>query len=355
MLEALADALQHFPKIVYGSVQIFHDLHQVVQQPDGETANRQEDNGNDNVEHVSSRHRRIVYHTRIALVGDGWAGYTRRMADQLSDLGLKLNYWFLTNRQQLRKWWVIVLMALDVFLLALLLTQALLLVFRFRDSSNVVATVASSTAAVGQASAKVAPAPIVIGPVATTPHGQSRYDFSARLENVNTTWSAVVTAQFTGGAKPLTPVRVILPPKSVRYAMALNVEGPSSSATAQGAMQITDVTWTRLTPAEAAEDIDVQVTNIATGLQTLVTGENQQRTVTQVTGTVVNRSFVALDGLRIAVVLTRSGATVGVGSTILSTLAAEQSLPFSVEWDTVIANIEKADVYPEVHRGIVVR
>lgn len=277
------------------------------------------------------------------------------MADTLSDLGLKLNYWYLTNRQQLRKWWVLVLMAVDIFLLALFLTQGMLLVFRFRDSSNVVGTIASSTAAVGQASTKVAPAPIVPGLVATTPHGQSRFDFSARLENTNPTWSAVVTTQFTGGAKPLTPVRVILPPKSIRYAMALNVEGPSSTAAPQGAMSITDVTWTRLTPAEAAENVDVQVTNVSTGLRTLVTGENQQRTVTQVTGTIVNRSFVALDGLRVAVVLTRGGATVGVGSTILSKLVAEQSLPFSVEWDTVIANIEQADVYPEVHRGIVVR
>lgn len=272
---------------------------------------------------------------------------------QVSDLGLKLNYWFLTNRQQLRRWWVLVLLALDVFLLALFLTQGLLLVFRFRDSTNVVSTIAASMAAVGQAQAKIVPTAVAAGGVATTPHGQSRYDFSSRLENTNTTWSAVVTVQFAGGAKPLTPVRVILPPKSVRYAMALNVEGPASAATPVGTMSIPDVTWTRLTPAEAAEQIDVRATNITTGLRTLVTGENQQRTVTQVTGTIVNASFETLDGLRIAVVLTRGGATVGVGSTILSRIEAEQSLPFSVEWDTVIADIQQADVYPEVHRGLV--
>jgi hypothetical protein len=277
------------------------------------------------------------------------------MADQLSDLGLKLNYWYLTNRQQLRKWWVLVLMALDIFLLALLLTQGLLLIIRFRDSSNVVATIVESTTAVGQAQAKISPTPITTGTVATTPHSQSRYDFSSRLENTNAMWSAVVTVQFAGGLKPLTPVIVILPPKSVRYAMALNVEGPAGATTPTGTMSITDVTWTRLTPAEVAEKIDVKATNVTTGLRTLSTGDNQQRTVTQVTGTIVNNSFESLDGLRIAVVLTRGGATVGVGSTILSRIAAEQSLPFSVEWDTVITNVEQADVYPEVHRGIVAR
>lgn len=277
------------------------------------------------------------------------------MADTLSDLGLKLNYWYLTNRQQLRKWWVLVLMAVDIFLLALFLTQGMLLVFRFRDSSNVVATVAASTVAVGQAQAKIAPALITTGIVATTPHGKSRYDFSSRLENTNTTWSAVVTVQFAGGLKPLPPVLIILPPKNVRYAMALNVEGPANATTPSGTMSITDITWTRLTPAEVAEKIDVKAVNVTTGLRTLVTGDNQQRTVTQVTGTIMNSAFVALDGLRVSVVLMRGGATVGVGSTILSHIDAEQSLPFSVEWDTVIANVQQADVYPEVHRGIVSR
>jgi hypothetical protein len=277
------------------------------------------------------------------------------MADTLSDLGLKLNYWYLTNRQQLRKWWVLVLMAGDIFLLALFFTQGMLLVFRFRDSSNVVATVVASTTAVGQAQAKIAPAPLSAGIVATTPHSQARYDFSSRLENTNATWSAVATVQFAGGLKPLTPVVVIMPPKSVRYAMALNVEGPANAAVPSGTMSITDVAWTRLTPGEAAEEFDVKATNVSTGLRTLVTGENQQRTVTQVTGVIVNSSFVAFDGLRVSVVLTRDGATVGVGSTILSHISAEQSLPFSVEWGTVIANVQQADVYPEVHRGLVVR
>jgi len=276
------------------------------------------------------------------------------MADTLSDLGLKLNYWYLTNRQQFRKWWVLVLMATDIFLFTLILTQGLLLVFRFRDPANVVATIAASTVTVGQAQAQISPTSISAGTVATTPHSQSRYDFSSRLENVNSMWSAVVTVQFAGGLKPLTPVVVILPPKSVRYAMALNVEGPENTPPS-GTVRIVDVSWTRLTPAEVAEKIDVQATNVTTGLRTLVTGENQRRTVTQVTGTIVNNAFVALDGLRVSVVLTRNGATVGVGSTILSHIDAEQSLPFSVEWDTVISDVQRTEVYPEVHRGIVVR
>lgn len=274
------------------------------------------------------------------------------MADQVSDLGLKLNYWYLTNRQQLRKWWVLVLVALDVFLLAATLTQGTLLFFRFRDATDAVGNIVATTQAIAKAEANLKPQPLAQGTVFTTPRGQNRYDFSVRLENPNTTWMAVATIQFTGGAKELTPVRVILPPKTTRYALALNVANESAP---RAAFTTSDLTWTRLTPAEAAESFDVRVTGLKVGTQTLVTGDNQQRSVTQVTGILENRSFDAFESLRVAVVLTRGNATVGVGNAIISRIDAETNVPFSVEWDTVITGVEKAEAIPEVYRDLIVR
>lgn len=272
------------------------------------------------------------------------------MADQVSDFGLKLNYWYLTNREHLRKWWVLVLLALDIFLLAATLTQGALLLFRFRDTSDVVGTVAASTQDVAQAEARVKPTTLVQGSAVVTPRGNQRYDFSLRLENPNTTWHAVVDVQFVSGSLQLTPVRVVLPPKTVRYALALNVQ---SESVPQATSRLESTTWTRLTPAEAAETFDVRATGITIGVRTLVTGDNQQRTVTQVTGVLQNSTLEAFEAIRIPVILTRGNATVGVGSTIISRIEAESSVPFSVEWNTVIPNVEKADVIPEVHRGLV--
>ena len=271
---------------------------------------------------------------------------------QVSDLGLKLNYWFLTNRQQLRRWWVLVLIAVDLFILTAILTQSLLLIFRFRDASNVVSNIVTLTQDIGTAQANLAPKELIRTTPVSTPHGLGRYDFSMKLENTNAQWLATVTVQFTGGAKELTPVRVVLPPKSTRYAMALDVAAPSTGAP-QAAASITATSWTRLSQAAISAIPTVTVRDIVQSQRTLLAGDGSQRLVTQVSGTVVNTSFSSLTGLRVGVVLLRSGTTVGVRSAILSNLAAEATMPFSVEWDAVIGEASEVLAIPEVHPGVV--
>jgi hypothetical protein len=189
----------------------------------------------------------------------------------------------------------------------------------------------------------------------TTPHGLGRYDFSSKLENPNATWLATVTIQFSGGAKTLSPVRVVLPPKSIRYAMALDVAPPTTGQSPQATATITDTTWTRMDAAAIRALPEVTVKNLVQSQRVLLAGDGSQRLVTQVAGDVVNQNFVGLTGLRIAVVLTRNSATVGVRSAILSTVTPESTTPFSVEWDTVIGDGDAVLAIPEVHPGVVTR
>lgn len=270
---------------------------------------------------------------------------------QVSDFGLKLNYWFLTNRQQLRRWWVLVLIAVDIFILTAVLTQGLLLLFRFRDAGNAVSTIVAATQDIGKAQATIVPVPLVETSVSTTPHGLGRYDFSMKLENANTAWLATATVQFSGGAKDLPPVHIVVPPKSVRYAMALDVAAPESG-TPQASASISSIAWERLTASAVAAIPNVSITNTAQGQRVLVAGDGTQRVVTQVSGNVVNPSFSTLVGLRVGVVLLRNGATVGVRSAILSTVPAESTSAFSVEWDTVIGDVTEVLAIPEVHPGV---
>ncbi len=271
------------------------------------------------------------------------------MAETLSDFGLKLNYWFLTNRQQLKKWWVLLFLAADVFLFAAVLTNGVLLVFRFRDPANAVVTIVNDTRQVAVMQQALIPTPLSFGSIATTPHGLGRFDFSMRVENQNPTWSAAIVAQFTSGGKDLTPVHLVIPPKSVRYALALDVEGP-----AQGTPSVTEtntVSWTRVTLSQA-KPLDVTVKDLATSTQTLVSGSQVSRQVTQATGTIVNSTFTTLTSLRVAIVLLQNGVTLGVRSAIISTIAPQKTMPFSVEWDTVIPNVQSVEAYPELSPAI---
>lgn len=338
VIESGFNAIHHAPKLLDGLVDFLNDLHQIVEQPDGKTAHAQQDDGDDDVEYVAGFHA---------------TEYTVSMPDQqVSDLGLKLNYWFLTNRQQLRRWWVLVLIAIDLFILTAVVTQGLLLLFRFRDPGNVVNAIVQTTQDIGAVQASLVPAALVQASPVTTPHGLGRYDFSLKLENPNATWMSTVTIQFTGGAKEFSPVRVVLPPKTTRYAMALDVAAPSTGLPQAGAT-ITNIAWQRLDAQAIAAIPKVTIKNAVQSQRVLIAGDGTQRVVTQVSGNVVNPGFLALSGLRIGVVLQRNGATVGVRSAILSTVPAESTTPFSVEWDTIISDATEVLAIPEVHPGVV--
>lgn len=344
-IEKVADVVEpgfntvhHAPKLFDSLVDFLHNLHQVVEQPDRKTAHAQEDDGDDDVEYVAGFHA---------------TEYTVFMPDQqVSDLGLKLNYWFLTNRQQLRRWWVLLLIAIDLFMLTAVVTQGILLLFRFRDPGNVLSSIVQTSQDIGAAQVNLVPTALMQASPVTTPHGLGRYDFSLKLENPNATWMGTVTLQFTGGAKEMSPVRVVLPPKSTRYAMALDVAAPSAGLP-QASAVITDISWQRLDAQAIAAIPKVTIKDAVQSQRVLIAGDGTQRVVTQVSGSVVNPGFLALSGLRIGVVLQRNGATVGVRSAILSTVPAESATPFSVEWDTIISDATEVLAIPEVHPGVV--
>jgi len=290
------------------------------------------------------------------LAAKEYFGYTVNMAENISDFGIRLNYWFLTNRQQFRKWWVILLLAGDIFILTTCITQGLLLIIRFRDAGNALINITETTKQIGKAQAVLTPKNLSQSMVATTPHGLVRFDFSLRLENPNDYWLATATVQFEGGKNKLTPVQVIVPPKSVRFAMALDVEPITENQVPKVTYSIIEVKWEKLSLVQIAEyNLDVKTEKLTQTQAVLMSRDNTQRLVTQVKGDLTNKSFFNLEGLRIAIVLTNGQETIGVRSAIISKVASESTVPFSVEWDTVLLMAQKIEAYPELHSGLIVK
>ncbi|MFA6042088.1 MAG: hypothetical protein WCV85_02135 [Patescibacteria group bacterium] len=272
--------------------------------------------------------------------------------DNVSDLSLRLNAWVLTNRQELRKWWVICILGVNVFLLSAVLTQGLLFLFKFQDSGSITQIIVASVASVGEQSAVVAPKPLVTAAPVSVLHGAGRFDFLQRLENPNANWQAVAEVTFQGGAKTLPPVRVVLSPKSTLYAVALDIEPKSTTGVPQPTATLTRVSWTRQV-IDPFADIRVKIENVQQAQVELTTGDQAKRMVTQVTGTVVNPSLYAIRGLRIGILLLRDQSVVGVRTAIVS-VPREARAPFSVEWEDVVSGVTSIQTYPELHAEIIV-
>ena len=154
----------------------------------------------------------------------------------------------------------------------------------------------------------------------------------------------------------MTPVQVIVPPKSVRFAMALDVEPITENQVPKVTYSIIEVKWEKLSLVQIAEyNLDVKTEKLTQTQAVLMSRDNTQRLVTQVKGDLTNKSFFNLEGLRIAIVLTNGQETIGVRSAIISKVASESTVPFSVEWDTVLLMAQKIEAYPELHSGLIVK
>ncbi len=271
--------------------------------------------------------------------------------DNVSDLSLRLNAWVLTNRQELRKWWVICILGVNVFLLSAVLTQGLLFLFKFKDSSAITQTMTAGIAAVGLQTQAVAPKNLVAGAPVSVLHGAGRFDFVQRLENPNANWSAVAEVSFQGGAKTLPPVSVRLAPKTTLYAIALDVEPKSATGVPQPTATLTSVRWTRQV-VDPFANIKLKVENLQQAQVELTTGDQAKRTVTQVTGSVVNPSLYAIRGLRIGILLLREQSVVGVRTAIVS-VNPESTALFSVEWEDVVSGVTALQAYPELYADLI--
>lgn len=272
--------------------------------------------------------------------------------DNVSDLSLRLNAWALTNRQELRKWWVICILGVNVFLLSAVLTQGLLLLFKFQDSGNITQTIVANAAVVGEQTTAVAPKRLITGSPISVLHGAGRFDFVQRLENPNANWSAVAEITFQGGAKTLPPVQVRLAPKVTLYAVALDVEPKSAVGVPQPTATLNSVTWLRQV-VDPFADIKLKVENLQQAQVELTTGDQAKHTVTQVTGSVSNPSLYAIRGLRIGILLLRDQGVVGVRTAIVS-VSPEATTNFSVEWEDVVSGVTSLQAYPELHAGLIV-
>jgi hypothetical protein len=170
------------------------------------------------------------------------------------------------------------------------------------------------------------------------------------LENPNAYWQAKITIVYSGGSKELPPVTVIIPPKTIRYAMVVDIEPQKIGNAPQGVIKTQTTEWERKFSDDSVL-LPFSITNLVQTQITLTSGENQQLQVTQVTAEARNQSLLAINGLRIAIVLFQDKTPIGVQNTIVS-IKPESTLPISVEWGTVLPLATSVVAFPELHSGV---
>jgi hypothetical protein len=255
---------------------------------------------------------------------------------------LKLNYFKLTHIEDMRKWWVIVLAALDVFLLVFCVTRAVVYVMDINQQQNIMQSMAADTVDYQAIRSRVTPSPLVVETTAAIPTGNGMYNLVAKVKNPNAGWAgSEVTFIFTVNGQATTQQTDFILPNSEKYFVASSVAGPSSitaSFTLQG------VKWQRVPDSQSLGKTAFSVNDLSFSDSAVV----DSATVRYVRGTISNTGYTSLWQAKFTVVLLEGDKIVGIGYARFEQFKAGEEKPLNVQV-TINGSPTSAVVVPDIN------
>lgn len=160
---------------------------------------------------------------------------------------LKINYFRLTHVDDLRKWWVIVLLSVDVFLLVFCLTNGVLYVLGTSTTQKIILAMTTETVNYGEVRAKSAPQTLQIISTSLISEGNETYDVVAQIKNPNLGWAVnSLSYTFTVNDTETDTQTDFIMPNSEKYLMIFGMKGPATATNARATLNLKDITWQRV-------------------------------------------------------------------------------------------------------------
>lgn len=133
-----------------------------------------------------------------------------------TDLSLKFNYWFVSHRQQFRRWWFIVLVALDFLLVVYV---AIIMTIFLSEADKTSDNIASMPRYVLAPAFKEQhqPTDLEMSEPIKLARGDQRYDIAVGVDNANTDWAATVEYSFYVSDELITSGATYLAPNKISY------------------------------------------------------------------------------------------------------------------------------------------
>lgn len=265
------------------------------------------------------------------------------------DLGttwIKLNYFILTNRQDLRKWWVLTLIALAIFSTVFVITNAVVYLVNLPKQDALINAIAASPLDYSAVRAQEKPQSLAVSDVTVLPASTGRYDLVAKVENPNKNWAATdVTYVFALAGQAIGDQTGSVMPASEQYLTSYNVSGPGSSAGTSATLEITSITWVRVPDPAVLPKGDFTYSDLKFDSSVATTGQ----TVYRVTGQATNTALTGFWKVELRVVLLNNNAIVGINSVFLNKFLPGESRSLYSQWDAVAGTPGSISVVPSLN------
>lgn len=268
----------------------------------------------------------------------------RVMAQPKDPLSLRFGYWVAVHRDQLRTWWAISIIAVDVLLL-------MYFVVTFTQYSF---TTVRTVALVGEMAAPLvtpslratlSPRDLVAGTAVAIERGIGRYDLAAPVSNPNPQWAATeVRYRFTYGATTHEE-KTVLWPGSESFLTQLNVGLKVPPAGTIPQVEVTAVQWQRPDTPTRFSEVAFPLSQPVLRPVTTVAGS----AATRLTATVTNNSVYSFRSVRLTVVLRQGNTVVAAGEVSIEAFKSLEKRPLEVTWLATIPGNAAVSAYPAIN------
>lgn len=259
---------------------------------------------------------------------------------------LKINYFGITHREDIRKWWVIVFIAIDVFMAVFVVTNLVVfMVSRPRDTALLTA-MAHSPIDYQSLQAARAPVPLTVVSTAALPVGNGRLDLVAQVNNSNANWAVEEVQYVFNVAGKETDARTdFILPGSDKYLTIINATGVSGTSQPAVTFSIQHVVWQRIADVSKLPAANFSIDNAAYSSSAAGNGLPGHH----VTATVTNQSYNGFWRTRFVVVLYSGKTIAGVSYVNIDPFRLNEQKPLYSQWDTVAGAVTNVIIVPDIN------
>lgn len=268
---------------------------------------------------------------------------------EISDTWLKINYWFLTHKNDLRKWWVIVFLAIDIFFVIFVLTNTLIYLISIPRQDRLFYRMTSQTVSYQTVREKSKPSDLVIEDTQAVPAGYQNIDIIMKVKNPNEKWAAIgVRYKFNVDGNETDIFENFILPKEERFIFGFSVEykAPAGSLPRKIEPIIDKINWQRIKDVRKFPDVKFEVNDIDYSF-TEVTEERLK--VVNLTASVKNNSIYDFWSARFDIVLYSNSKIIGVNQANIEKFKAFETKEIFSRWTDISENITEAVVTPNVN------
>lgn len=272
-------------------------------------------------------------------------GYdTIAMAD-VSTVWLKFNYYALSHRNELKRWWVILLLAVAVFCVVFVITNVAVYLIDIPRQTNMMLTMANNQVPYSKIRSENIPIQPSIGTATAVQMTTGAYDLIVPVNNSNDNWAIdEITYHFTIHGTETESSTDYIMPNSDKILSVRNVRTPFSPDQVTVTFSVDNISWKRIDNIASLPVFDFEVSNVKQS-STNVGGIPYHL----VTADVTNNSFVSLWKTKFVTILYSGDSVVGVHYTYFEPFNTSETKSIYAQFDSVQTSVTSVFIEPDIN------